>query len=170
MLSDAFDFTVLIITEPLLYLTSVDQRVYWLYLLAAVVLAGWVFVRSPDFRDQTKTISRFRRFLQFFEFCFPKHLLRHRSTRTDCVFFIVNRMAFPWLIAPLMVGLTGASQLTVGFLGQFSFLTDMLGKATTIDQIIFTLLLLFVMDGAIYFTHYMQHHFPPFSHQQKSVR
>ena len=161
MLSDAFDFTVLIITEPLLYLTSVDQRVYWLYLLAAIVLAGWVFVRSPDFRDQTKPISRFRRFLQFFEFCFPKHLLRHRSTRTDCVFFIVNRMAFPWLIAPLMVGITGASQLTVGFLGQFSFLTDMLGKATTIDQIIFTLLLLFVMDGAIYFTHYMQHHFPP---------
>lgn len=161
MVNDIFNSAILIIAEPLLYLIRVDQRVYWLYLLMAAVLAGWVFVHTPDFSRKNGTIPKLQQFTQFIHFCFPKRLLGHRSARVDYTFFIINRMAFPWLIAPLTFGIVGASQLSMQFLEQFAFLSNILGKASTLDQILFTILLLFIMDGAIYLAHYLQHRLPP---------
>ncbi|SVE47101.1 uncharacterized protein METZ01_LOCUS499955, partial [marine metagenome] len=92
LLEKFFDLTSRILTEPFHYLVSADQRVYWLYLLMAIVLAGWVFIRSPAARPQGAITSWRQRFSQFINFCFPKIIFSHKSARTDYIFFVINRI------------------------------------------------------------------------------
>ena len=148
----------MLLTEPFQYLIKANQRVYWLYLLMAAVLAGWVFIHIPGPNITQNRTSRLKRFLKFLSFCFPKRIYGHRSARIDYIFFILNRIAFPWLIAPLIVGTVGTSQVTKEVFGLFPFDSGSLGKAHTTDQIIFTIILLIAMDAAIYIAHYLQHH------------
>ena len=160
LLRDFFDFSSLILTEPFHYLVSANQRVYWLYLLMAIVLAGWVFIRSPTARPEAATNSWLQCFPQFINFCFPKEIFWHKSARIDYIFFIINRIAFPWLIAPLIIGTVSVIELSREYFAKLPLVTGILGDAGPIDEIIFTILLLLVMDGAIYVAHYLQHHIP----------
>ena len=160
LLRDFFDFSSLILTEPFHYLVSANQRVYWLYLLMAIVLAGWVFIRIPTGRRDDARKQWLQRFSQFISFCFPKTVFSHKSARIDYIFFIINRIAFPWLIAPLIITTVSVIELSSGFLGKLPFVTGLLGEAGTIDKVIFTILTLLVMDGALYLVHYLLHHVP----------
>ena len=160
LLGEFVDSTSLILTEPFHYLVSANQRVYWLYLLMAFVLAGWVFIRSPTARPEGAINSWLQRFSQFITFCFPKIIFWHKSARTDYIFFVINRIAFPWFIAPLIIGTASVIALTREYFGKLPFVTGILGDAGTVDEIIFTLLVLLVMDGALYIAHYLLHHIP----------
>jgi sterol desaturase/sphingolipid hydroxylase (fatty acid hydroxylase superfamily) len=161
LLKEIFDFSSLILTAPFHYLVSANQRVYWLYLLMAILLAGWVFIRSPVARREGAIDSSLQGFRQFIRFCFPKNIFWHKSARTDYIFFVINRIAYPWLIAPLIIGTLSVMELTTDYLGKLPFVAGILGDAGSIDEIVFTIVLLLAMDGALYVAHYLQHHIPP---------
>ena len=160
-LTQFFDSIFYVVAEPFYYLFSVEQRVYWLYLAMAAVLAAWVFIHlPPKFVDKSSGTKQSRLVL-FFNFCFPKKVYFHKSARVDYLFFLINRIAFPWLIAPLMIGAMAMSNLSKSLWAGVPLLPGLLGEADTSDKIFFTLVLLIAMDGAIYLAHYLQHHVAP---------
>ena len=160
MLREFIDSTSLILTEPFHYLVNANQRIYWLYLLMAIVLAGWAFIRSSAAPPEGAINSWSQRFSQFINFCFPKIIFWHKSARTDYIFFVINRIAFPWLIAPLVIGTITVTDFSTEYLAKFPLVTGILGNAGIVDEISFTILLLLIMDGAIYVAHYLQHRIP----------
>ena len=83
-----------IITFSVGHFVDPTQRVYVLYLGCAALLAAIVYRRhhKGSFRD-------------FLSYCFPKTSIQHPGTRTDFVFFLVNRALLFFLIAPTVIGL-----------------------------------------------------------------
>src|ERR1051325_2765385 len=64
-------------------MSFVPERLHWLYLVCALLLAACVFVRQKAFTPAA-----------FFRFLFPADVYLHRSARVDYLYFIVNRVVF----------------------------------------------------------------------------
>ena len=158
--TETINFLFLKAIDPLLYVTKLDQRIYWLYLFVALLLAAWIFIHMGEQSENDKPVSGLRRLKAFGNFCFPREVYNHKSAKIDYAFFIVNRIAFPWLIAPLIIGVATISQTSNLFFMQFSFLTSVMGNAGLGDKIFFTLCTLIVMDAAFYVSHYLLHKVP----------
>ena len=159
-LTETINFLFLHAVDPLLYVTKVDQRIYWLYLFVAFLFVAWIFVHVGDRDESDKPVSGLRRLKNFGIFCFPGRVYGHKSAKIDYLFFIVNRIAFPWLIAPLIIGVATISQISNLFFMQFSVLSGVMGNAGLGDKIFFTLCTLIVMDAALYVSHYLLNNVP----------
>ena len=99
-LTETINFLFLSAVDPILYVTRLDQRIYWLYLFVALLFAAWIFVHMGGPAENVKTESGLRRLKDFGKFCFPGKVYGHKSAKIDYLFFIVNRIAFPWFNAP----------------------------------------------------------------------
>ena len=159
-LSESINFLVVNAVAPFLYVARLDQRIYWLYLFVALLLAAWIFIHKDSEKKSVRPITSLHRLKEFGSFCFPKEVYGHTSAKIDYLFFIINRIAFPWLIAPLIVGVPIVSHISKLFFTQFSFLIGLMGHAGLADKIFFTLCSLIIMDAAFYVSHYLQHHVP----------
>ena len=158
--TESISFLFLNAVDPLLYVTKLDQRIYWLYLFVALLLAAWIFVHMAEQGENGKPTSGLLRLKAFGSFCFPRKIYGHKSAKIDYIFFIVNRIAFPWLIAPLIIGVATISQISKLFFLQFSYFAGVMGNAGLGDKIFFTLCILIIMDAAFYVSHYLLHNVP----------
>src|SRR5262245_50057583 len=78
--------------DPALMPLHPGERVYWLYLVSALVLCGVIYFLNT--RGKARSLRGFLRY------CFPRQLLLHRSALLDYRFFVVNRIAFGLLLLP----------------------------------------------------------------------
>ena len=159
-LSESINFLILNAVAPFLYVARLDQRIYWLYLFVALLLSAWIFIHKDRGKKSVSPVTGFHRLKEFGSFCFPKEVYGHKSAKVDYLFFVINRIAFPWLIAPLIVGVTIVSHVSNLFFAHFSYLIGLMGHAGLADKIVITLSSLIIMDAAFYVSHYLQHHVP----------
>ena len=158
-LNKFFDFFVAIVLEPFSYFIRLDQRIYWLYLFVALLLAAWIFIHLKN-EENVRPLSGLSRLRAFGAYCFPKKVYYHKSAKIDYLFFLINHIAFPWLVAPLILGMAIVSHASNFFFMQFSFLTNLMGTAGLGDQIALTFGVLLALDAALYVGHYLQHRIP----------
>lgn len=127
------------------------QRIYWLYLIGALVIASLVYGAA------NRWVFNLRGFLAW---CFPKSIYLHRSAITDYGYFILNRALWLLWLGPLVLTSTAmASALTDSLhhlLGRGEWFIS-IGWPT---QVALALALMIASDLAIFLTHYMQHKVP----------
>lgn len=141
------------ILSPISEILSSGERVYWFYLLTAVVLAFWIYL-IENLRRRDLTV------VGFLKYCFPKAIFWHRSSRDDYLYFYVNKILYTAYILPLVLSVEGAAD-------QFSaLLTNLIGTAPNWSaggiglSVAYTLLMVLAMDFGIFVAHYFQHRIP----------
>jgi len=134
---------------PVLNLADPLRRIYWLYLLSALAIAGAVFVYRRRVRG--------RALLQgFFTYIAPWQVFGHRSARLDYWFFYLNTVLFGLILAPLVAAPTVAT-FVAHSLGVSASAPASAGPWWSLGMTIATLL---TMDLALYIGHYLQHRVP----------
>ena len=147
---DAYSALFAKIISPLYYPLFSTQRIFWLYLLGAVIVAFAVY------RIQhRKTGGR-----EFLRFCLPKSVYLHRSAVLDYKYYFVNRIAFVILFLPLIL----ASSTAAGWVNEgLRWLTDSSGlghEPGIVAAFALTLIWIIAFDAGIFIAHYLQHKVP----------
>ncbi len=136
---------------PFFYPTAPAQRIYFVYLASALLLALLVYLAARGRRSDSLLKG-------FFAYCFPRSVYAHKSAIVDYKYFIINKIAFPFFFAPLIVGSALVSDWTVASLQPF---WDGPGREAGIGAaLLFTGLTVLVMDAGIFAAHYLQHKVP----------
>lgn len=135
------------IASPVQSFLDPGERVYWVYVATTLAIALVVFVCSE---------GTSQRLGGFFRFCFPASVWRHRSAKTDVVYFIINRVVYALLLAPVAVAaypfinsLVVAALQLVGTPGNTA--------APAWVVVTYGLAALAAFDFAIYLAHLAQH-------------
>jgi sterol desaturase/sphingolipid hydroxylase (fatty acid hydroxylase superfamily) len=141
--------------SPFFYPFLFAQRVYWLYLLAALCAALVVF-------QWEKRRKRHGANTGVLAYLFPRDIYQHPSTRLDLRYFYVNAVFQSMFVLPLFVGsnlvMSGwvKSTLDQHFLaGAGALPTD-----SVWIMLLFSLIVAMAMDLGIFIGHLMQHRIP----------
>jgi sterol desaturase/sphingolipid hydroxylase (fatty acid hydroxylase superfamily) len=138
---------------PFLYPFSPGQRIYFLYLVTALALAFIAYNATTARRGRSSLTS-------FLRACFPKQVYGHRSAWVDYKFFVVNRIAYPLLFAPLIVGTAAAADWTGDLLVHVWGPSDGVFAGGGGASIVMTLLIVLATDAGVFIAHYLQHKVP----------
>ncbi len=141
------------LAKPLLIPFSPDQRVYYLYLVTALALAYLVYAAARD-RGATEAQGGFLRQV------FPKRIYTHRSAWTDYKFFLVNKIAYPLLLAPLVLGAAVAAEWSGALLAAIWGPEGPGFTSGPASLALMTASLLVALDFGVFITHYLQHKVP----------
>ncbi len=140
------------LTTPLKYFLNPTQRVYWLYLYTALVIAlfSYHYYRKDNEQQSLK---------QFLSYCFPKSVYLHHSAKVDYLYYFINRTLFPLIFAPVLLSSEPVSRYLQNALAQFgvsalSFPYKILGSVT------YTLLVIIAFDFGLYVSHFLLHKIP----------
>jgi sterol desaturase/sphingolipid hydroxylase (fatty acid hydroxylase superfamily) len=98
-------------------------------------------------------------FRGFLGFCFPQEIIRVKTCRVDAVYYVVNRLSTPLIIAPLMLGSVFCSTLS------YQALTKVFGPHAEHPESILLwvsvgIVVTIAADFATFYTHYLDHKFP----------
>ena len=144
------DFLSTNATELLTYFNDANKRIFWLYIVSALLLA------LPVYRLGHKS----RTLAGFFAYVFPKRIYTARSAKHDYALLVINKLIkaalFPFVIltmAPIALGITSVMEFSFG---ERSFLEL---KPSTI-MVVFTVFLFIVDDFTRFFLHYILHRIP----------
>ena len=139
------------VQRPFVSFLSMGERMHWLYLLSAVLVASMVYLRTKS--DSARSLPSFLKWL------FPRSIYLHRSTLTDLSFFWINRMLFPILFASY---LTLAAPISGGVLEWLRPYTERFAsQASSVSlSLFFTIYIVLAMDFGIYIAHYIMHRVP----------
>jgi len=148
------DFLSVNIQELAHYVVDANKRIYWGYLIAAMVLAFPVFVMTAGQGKQKISASK------FFHFLFPKDIYFSQSARNDYYLFVFNKLLkaalFPVVIlamAPIAIAVSTAIENTFGAI-------KYLQLSPSSVMIVFTLLLFIIDDLSRFLLHYLLHKIP----------
>jgi len=142
------------ILSPFLYWVQSGQRVYWLYLASALLIALIVCYLNHHNRASANPKS-------ILEFLFPKKIYKHASAITDYKFLIINRAAYFFFIAPLILGSEISSRAIENTLITiFDRPEALLLPSGWLATTLMTIAAVVVMDFAIFSTHFLQHRVP----------
>jgi creatinine amidohydrolase/Fe(II)-dependent formamide hydrolase-like protein/sterol desaturase/sphingolipid hydroxylase (fatty acid hydroxylase superfamily) len=141
------------LAKPLLIPFSPDQRIYYLYLVTALALAYLVYAAARD-RGATEAQGGFLRQV------FPKRIYTHRSAWTDYKFFLVNKIAYPLLLAPLVLGAAVAAEWSGALLAAIWGPEGPGFTSGPTSLAVMTVCLLVALDFGVFITHYLQHKVP----------
>jgi sterol desaturase/sphingolipid hydroxylase (fatty acid hydroxylase superfamily) len=144
-----FDFLSTNIQELISYFSDANKRIYWLYLLSAILFA------LPIYWLEHKSKS----LVGFFRYVFPKKIYTAKSAQHDYYLLIINKLVraalFPFIIltmAPIALGLSSGMEI---IFGQRNFIE----LSPTHIMIIFTALLFLLDDFTRFILHYLLHRF-----------
>ncbi|MBK0397795.1 creatininase family protein [Limibaculum sp. M0105] len=143
-------------TSHLTALVLPSQRVFWLYLLAAFVIATgtYIFFKAhEEGADRPDGVSK-----GLWGYIFDREVWLHRSARQDYVYFVVNGLIYAGIVSQLLIG-------AHIFYGVFGVTLDAIfGRpetpvfpATPLTAILYTLAAVMAADFAVFITHYLQH-------------
>ncbi len=74
-----------------------SERIYWVYLGSALIIAFVVYFA-------TYASKRAGLIKGFITYCFPKNVFAHKSAIVDYKYFVINKITFAILFAPLIIG------------------------------------------------------------------
>jgi len=138
--------------SPFFYWIAPNQRLYWVYLATAFLLAACVYAVHRQRSGSTKS---------FLQYCFPKDVYLHKSAITDYKYYVVNRIAFVFLFTPLIVGTELSSSVVTAVLsGAFPTSVGAFGDAGWIAMAFLTVGVVFAHDFSVFYTHLLQHRIP----------
>lgn len=144
------------IIEHLLSIAIPSRRIYFLYLLSALVLAILSCLYFKYFCTNQEKPEKIDSGI--FAFIFDKSVYFHKSARQDYVFFFVNGVLFYGILSHLMIGMSIFIEIfllafneTLGPLAAPAF------SVTPLSILLYTLTAVLVLDLAVYITHYLQH-------------
>ena len=151
---EVFAQFVIVITFPF----SPTQRVYWLYLLSALLIATGVYVVSTERRTHRLEGRGFLR--GAIAFIFPSNVWRHPSAWVDVRYFIPHQMVRLWIYGFSIAGMT---MLFHG--GTLSLLQNLTGQTLLyalppyhlLPVLSIAVVLLVTADFMSFFVHYLQH-------------
>jgi sterol desaturase/sphingolipid hydroxylase (fatty acid hydroxylase superfamily)/creatinine amidohydrolase/Fe(II)-dependent formamide hydrolase-like protein len=140
------------LADPFLMVLGSVERLYWLYLGCALLLAFGVFVRERGGLGSAR---------QFLQFVFPKEVYLDRSARLDYCYFVVNRIAAGIVLLPASLATTLAAAA-----GTRAGLAAVLGSApvafaeTPTSAALQTVLTALAIDFGLFWAHLLQHRVP----------
>jgi sterol desaturase/sphingolipid hydroxylase (fatty acid hydroxylase superfamily) len=141
-----FDTIESCLFAPFLGLADPLRRIYWLYLLSALAIAGVIFAwRARD-----------RGLRGYLAYVTPRQVFGHRSARLDYWFFYLNTAVFGLILAPLVAAPTVAAFVAQMFGGP----APAVAAAAPWWSILLAVANLLAMDLALYIGHYLQHKVP----------
>ncbi len=141
------------LAAPFLIPFSPDQRIYFLYLVTALALAYLVYAAARD-RGAPEAHGGFLRQV------FPKRIYTHRSAWTDYKFFLVNKLAYPLLFAPLILGAAVSAEWSGALLAAVWGPEGPGFTSGPASLALMTVSLLLALDFGVFVTHYLQHKVP----------
>ncbi|SET00784.1 sterol desaturase family protein [Thalassotalea agarivorans] len=132
------------------YLDDANKRLYWGYLVSAIVLAVGVYWATHSSRS----------IKQCFAFIFPKRIYLSASARLDYLLFVVNKLVraalFPLILitmAPIALHVSGVIEYVFGA-------PEFIQASPATIMVVFTLLLFLADDFSRFFLHYLMHKVP----------
>lgn len=132
-----------------------SERVYWLYLLVAVVLSFAVYIfQAAREADAPRGVGG------FFVFLFPKGTYGHRSAFVDFAYFVTSK-AFGWfLVAPFLIELPETYRVTTALLTH-AFPHRLVASTSSLGvDIAFTLVAAVAADFGLFVGHWLMHKVP----------
>ena len=135
-----------------------EARLFWLYLLSAMIFAYWVYAQTRRANGDNKRSLR-----SFVGFLFPRSVWQHPSAWLDLRFFLFNQFTGKLLYA----GLTGVTMGVVFYwiTGGINLVdvvmgSQMPGIADFFLSILFMIVVVAVTDFTAFYLHYLQHKVP----------
>jgi sterol desaturase/sphingolipid hydroxylase (fatty acid hydroxylase superfamily) len=144
------------LAKVLVYPVDPGERIYWLYLVTSLAMAGGVYLRA---RRQAPGRPGLRGFLRF---CFPAGVWRHPSAWLDLRYFLVQQMVRVWIYGALTaaVALEIAGAVETGLRGLGAGAPASPGPAGPGARLFVTLFAVAATDFAAFFAHWLQHKVP----------
>lgn len=141
-----------IVVAPFLYFINPQQRIYWVYLGTALLLAmvGYMYYRT---REQPLSVRA------FLAYCFPKSIYFHPSAKMDYGYFISNRILVPLLLSPVLFSAEVVSQglrRMLEPLGEYHYVFP----SATWGLVLYSAVLVLAFDFGLYLAHYLEHRIP----------
>jgi sterol desaturase/sphingolipid hydroxylase (fatty acid hydroxylase superfamily)/creatinine amidohydrolase/Fe(II)-dependent formamide hydrolase-like protein len=138
--------------NPFAFFASGEERVYWLYLAWAFVIAGVVFLRSAGSNGSLRS---------FLRFAFPREVYLSASAKTDYGWFLLCRPIFALLLLPaLMLTTPALAQMSQQMLRSWvPGLEDSLAGSALLTAL-FTLVAILASDLGGFLGHYLSHRVP----------
>lgn len=149
-LSDLPAYTATLLLRPFLAFTSAVDRVHWLYLLGAFLIAYIAYLAYKRKYPATRS---------FFAFAFPKDVYAHPSAINDYKFFYLNNILLVALLTPMLVVVAPFASDWAGGLVPAGW-AGVMGKNSVAASIVFTLIMALAADLALYVQHYAFHKVP----------
>lgn len=140
---------------PFLYPLMPSQRVFFGYLLVALVMALRVYWRGPARTEGSQAPG-------FWAWLFPRALYHHPSTKADFQFFYLDTVFQAFVLIPLFVAVAPGLTLWVQAALEDAGVPGLgiLHGHTLLWMPIFTLFMALVMDFALFLGHWLQHKIP----------
>jgi sterol desaturase/sphingolipid hydroxylase (fatty acid hydroxylase superfamily) len=149
--------------EPLVYLAYAlfpflgPHVLNGVFILSAIAIALWLYLRSQDEGGPKSAVS-------FFRYLVPRGVFLHKSALVDYKFYLVNSVFLSYIsLSARVAGLVGLLQVAdlvrVG-------LSELIGTSPAaagpglIGQVAYTLALVLAVDFAKFFAHFLQHKVP----------
>jgi sterol desaturase/sphingolipid hydroxylase (fatty acid hydroxylase superfamily) len=145
-----FDTLKTSLYELSLYTLNPGQRIYFWYLLGAILLAALVFI----------TRYKRRSFKKFFRFLFPKKVWLAQSAKQDYIILVVNKLIRGLILVPFLILSAPIALSTDSFLEWLLGSIDPISETKWIIMTSFTLLLFILDDLSRFILHYCLHKIP----------
>ena len=149
------DYTAILVRflGPFVHPWLSTQRIFWLYLMSALLIAigAYLILRRRTIEAPAGGMIRF---------LFPRAVFFHRSALVDYKYFIVNRIGFPLLVAPVLLGAGPVSEFVAKHLKPLLSADEATQLPTTGDNVFYTICMVLALDGALYLGHWLQHKVP----------
>jgi sterol desaturase/sphingolipid hydroxylase (fatty acid hydroxylase superfamily) len=126
------------------YFVNPHQRVYWLYILSTLVIAGVYLLFNP----KEKKINM------------SSKLWLHPSATLDYRYFIISFFIKVWLVLPILIGANEVAIFTQRLLTEYFGFSIYRGLSYTEVMILFTITLFVVSDFTRYWLHRFMHTVP----------
>ncbi|MEO7112873.1 MAG: sterol desaturase family protein [Polyangiaceae bacterium] len=128
------------------------ERVYWPYLLAAVLVSFVVYL--------VQSAREARGVRGFFVFLFPGDTYKHRSTFVDFAFFFTSK-ALAWvLVAPWLIALPETFRVTTTLLARAFPHRPIVSTSSIAVDIAFTVVAAIAADFGLFVGHWLMHRVP----------
>ena len=135
-----------------------DSRIYWLYLVTAIILAFIAYLQfNHDHDDEEESTKNKKGFLAF---VFDKETYLHKSTWQDVKYFLVNSVVYYGIVTQYLIGTHGFALMFNNTMSNFFGQPDSPIITSEIGLIIYTVLSVIAIDLGVYLSHRAQHHIP----------
>ena len=148
------DFFTANLKELSQYLIDPNKRIYWGYLVSALLLALPVFFHQKNKNTQANKSTSILSFL------FPKHIYLSLSTKHDIALLVINKFIkaalFPAVVITMVPVALGVSNVLEFVFGDFNPIV----LPELSNMMVFTLLLFIFDDLTRFYLHYVLHKVP----------
>lgn len=134
--------------EPILFINNPAKRLFWLFLLASALIAGYVLITQK--KDLKKGVK----------YLFSKKLWLHPSSIVDFQWYFANHVIRVFLFLPILGSQIGLALMVSKFLNAHFGAGDFFNWGVLPVSILFTITIFLLDDFSRFFVHFLYHKVP----------